>query len=194
MKEPRFQDIRDQYTADWLEVECTPDRRGDIDAIVDFAYANRRRYSVFGEVPWPLVAALHNMECSQRFDRHLHNGDPISHKTVNVPKDRPPGNGPWPWEVSARDALKIDGLLYWADWSVAGCLYKAEAYNGWGYRGHGIRSPYLWGGSNKQETGKYIRDGVWSSTAITKQIGVATILCRMFERDIYVFPEDREDV
>lgn len=172
---------------------CSPDRRGDIDAIVDFAYANRRRYSVFGAIPWPLIAALHSMECSQRFDRHLHNGDPISRKTVNVPAGRPPGPGPWSWEISARDALQIDGLLDWKDWSVAGCLYKAEAFNGWGYRGRGIPSPYLWGGSNKQRAGKYIRDGVWSATAVTKQIGVATILCRMFERDIYVFPEDQED-
>ena len=29
-------------------------------------------------VPWWFVAVVHCMECSMRFDQHLHNGDPLS--------------------------------------------------------------------------------------------------------------------
>jgi lysozyme family protein len=197
MKAPKLDKLREDYTNDWIEVAILDELADEIDDIVNRAVKNKFRYDSIPSaqrIPWPLIAAIHNLECSQRFDQHLHNGDSLDRKTIHVPEGRPPGRGPWRWEDSAHDALSIAGFLGWSDWSVAGCLYKAEAYNGWGYRAKDIRSPYLWGGSSKQQPGKYVRDGVWSATAVTKQIGVATLLCRMFERDIYVFPEDKEQL
>src|SRR5690606_7467709 len=96
--------------------------------------ANKSRYKAVeaaSGVPWHFIAVVHNMESSQRFDRHLHNGDPLTARTVQVPKGRPQtGNPPFTWEASATDALAFEGLGAGTDWSLAGTLYRLEAYNG----------------------------------------------------------------
>jgi lysozyme family protein len=40
-------------------------------------------------IPWGFVAVIHNMEASLDFTKHLHNGDPLTSKTVQVPVARP---------------------------------------------------------------------------------------------------------
>jgi lysozyme family protein len=63
------------------------------------------------------------------------------------------------------------------DWSIEGILFQLEAYNGWGYRNHhGINTPYLWSGSNQYTSGKYVADGKFDPTAVSKQIGGALLL------------------
>lgn len=127
-------------------------------------------------VPWYVIAALHNMECSLRFDQHLHNGDSLMRRTWEVPKGRPPGGKPpFSFEYSAIDALQYDHMdkVNWKDLTAS--LDALENYNGSGYRKHGIPSPYLWGGTTWERPGKYVRDGVWSSTAVTSQIGVCAL-------------------
>src|SRR4030095_1715254 len=68
-------------------------------------------------------------------------------------------------------------------WSIPGTLYCLEGYNGWGYRrGHPRgKAPHLWGGSNHSRRGKYVRDGTWSDTAVSAQIGAAVLLRRLAE-------------
>ncbi len=56
-------------------------------------------------IPWPIIAVIHAMEASQRFDRHLHNGDPLHSRTVQAPAHRPLTKPPFTWEASAIDAL-----------------------------------------------------------------------------------------
>jgi hypothetical protein len=132
------------------------------------------------------------MESSLDFTRHLHNGDPLTARTVHEPEGRPKsGTPPFTWEESAIDSLAYQGLPRWQDWSLPGILYKLEEYNGWGYRlSHPhVLSPYLWSGSNHYTSGKYVADGTWSDTAISKQIGAAVILRRMAENGIVGFPE-----
>ncbi len=78
------------------------------------------------------IAVIHNMEASQNFNKHLHNGDPLTARTVQVPAGRPKkGTPPFSWEDSAADALAIRGLGAKTDWSLAGMLYQLEGYNGW---------------------------------------------------------------
>src|SRR5438105_1931555 len=49
-------------------------------------------------VPWYVIAAIHSMECGLRFDQHLHNGDPLTARTVQVPAGRPrTGQPPFAW-------------------------------------------------------------------------------------------------
>jgi lysozyme family protein len=133
-------------------------------------------------VPWYVIAVIHNMECGLDFTEHLHNGDPLTRRTINDPPGRPKtGQPPFAWEVSALDALQYDGLTTWQDWSVAGICYKLEGYNGWGYRAHKINTPYLWSFSNLYVSGKYIADGVWSDSAVSRQCGAAVILRRLSE-------------
>jgi hypothetical protein len=44
-----------------------------------------------------------------------------------------------------------------------------------------VLSPYLWGFSSHYKSGKYIADGTWSDTAVSKQCGAALLLRRMVE-------------
>lgn len=75
---------------------------------------NATRYQSVAEqlgIPWFFIAAIHNMEASQNFKAHLHNGDPLTARTVQVPAGRPKkGNPPFSWEDSAADALMMRGL------------------------------------------------------------------------------------
>src|SRR5207244_845789 len=128
--------------------------------------ASKARYEKVGNalaIPWHVVAAIHCMEGSLRFDRHLHNGDPLSARTVHVPRSRPvaaPADGvKYTWEESAVDALILDHLANRSDWSLPATLYRLEGFNGFGYRPHGINTPYLWSFSNHYAKGKFGEDG-----------------------------------
>ncbi len=115
----------------------------------------------------------------------MHNGDPLTARTKNVPAGRPVNcNPPFTWEESATDALMYQKIDKWKDWSLPGLLYKLEEYNGWGYRiSHPhVLSPYLWSYSNHYTKGKYVADGTWSETAVSKQCGVAVLLRRLAEK------------
>jgi hypothetical protein len=132
------------------------------------------------------------MEASLNFNKHLHNGDPLTNRTVQVPAGRPKkGNPPFAWEDSASDALSLKGLNSQTDWSLAGTLYQIERFNGWGYRLYHqhVLSPYLWGFSTHYKSGKYIADGTWSDTAVSLQCGAAVLLRRMAEKEIIEFPD-----
>jgi hypothetical protein len=76
------------------------------------------------------------------------------------------------------------GLDRWQDWSLAGVLYRLEAYNGFGYRKHHpeVRTPYLWSFSQHYGAGKYVQDGVWSPTAVSQQCGAAVLLRGLVDR------------
>lgn len=152
--------------------------------------AGRARYenvarSVHRDMPWFFVAVIHGLECSFRFDQHLHNGDPLSRRTVRVPAGRPRSEGPWTWEESARDALTMGGKSYdqESDWSLSRMLWRLEGFNGYGYRQwRGIHSPYLWAGTNHYSAGKYVADGQYSATAVSKQAGAAGVMRLILER------------
>jgi lysozyme family protein len=71
-------------------------------------------------VPWWVIGIIHSMEAGLRFDRHLHNGDPLTAHTVRVPAGRPEvGQPPFAWEASAEDALAHDSLVC-VQWSFPG--------------------------------------------------------------------------
>ena len=106
-------------------------------------------------------------------------------RTVHVPAGRPrSGNSPFTWEESAVDALEYDGLTTQVtDWSVEYLAYLFEGFNGWGYRlyhSH-VKSAYLWSLSNHYTKGKYVGDGQWSETAVSRQCGAMVLLKRLQE-------------
>ncbi len=70
-------------------------------------------------------------------------------------------------------------------------LYQLEGYNGWGYRLHHphVLTPYLWSYSNHYTSDKYVADGTWSDTALSKQCGAAVLLRRMAELHQIEFPD-----
>lgn len=135
-------------------------------------------------VPWYFVAIVHGMEASFDFNAHLHNGDPLRARTVQIPKARPATwNPPTDWVSSAVDAMKYDKFADLNDWDLARMLYRWEAYNGWRSRMlHGINTPYLWSFSNHYSKGKYVADNVWDANAVSKQCGAAVMLKALVEQ------------
>jgi lysozyme family protein len=143
-------------------------------------------------IPWYFIACVHYLECSFSFKKHLHNGDPLTGYTVQVPAHRPKvGHGPpFTFEESAVDALKLMKYDKVTNWSLPFILQKLEGYNGFGYTNRGINSPYLWSFSNQYVKGKYVKDKVFSVKAVSEQMGAAVILKRMEDRAIISIPRN----
>lgn len=173
----------------WAKAEIRRDKRHAVERIVKKIKSSKPRYrSVAKEtgVPWWAIAGIHNMESSLSFSRHLHEGSLLSGRTKYVPKGRPKkGRPPFTWEESAKDALEYDkmGRVNWQ--KLHDALQAVEMYNGAGYQKYhkDVPSPYLWSYTNVYSRGKYVSDGRWSSTAVSKQCGAAAIWKVILEQD-----------
>ncbi len=178
-----------------VAAEGAPARNLDLDisAAVNLVVVGKARYqTVEAEtgVPWWFVGILHALECSSNFKKHLHNGDPLTDRTVNVPSGRPESDPPFTWEESAEDALLMKGwgpdevarISGVPDWTLPTVLWRFEYWNGFGYRNKGIRSPYLWAASNLEQPGRYVRDGTWDGSKWSAQVGAAVILKTLVAR------------
>ena len=140
-----------------------------------------------GGVPWYFVGALHMRESSCNFAGVLHNGEKII-GTGRVTTLEPDGRGPFStWEEAAIDALKLKNMQRVQVWSVARMLFQAEVFNGLGYVGKGINSPYVWAGTSHEQRGKFVADRVFDPTTDDTQLGVAAVLIRLAQKrpDIY---------
>jgi lysozyme family protein len=171
-----------------------PVKTESIDHQVNLMLENKATYDAVASevnVPWYFISIIHSLEGSLNFHTHLHNGDPLSARTVQVPAGRPiTGNPPFSWHDSAVDALKLDHLVPLPDTSVPGLLFAFEKFNGFGSRAHGINSPYLWSFSNHYTKGKFIRDHVFDPEAVSNQIGAAVLLRRIMERQLTLGTSD----
>lgn len=135
-------------------------------------------------VPWYFIGLIHHMESGQSFSRHLHNGDPLTARTVHVPKGMPlKGNPPFTWEESALDTLVMMGYGSPKIWDIDDVLARLESYNGTGYQKHDIYTPYLWSGTNHYDKGYYLSDGNFAPNATSQQIGCAPILSFLLNYD-----------
>jgi len=184
MPAPKFTAaLAKEYSDLFNRCKIAPDKMAEVKEVVQRILQYQNRYASIAAqstVPWYVIAVIHNMECGLDFTKHLHNGDSLKRRTVNVPAGRPKiGQPPFTFEVSALDALEYDKLTEWDDWSIGGICYKLEGFNGWGYRARDINSPYLWSYSNLYTSGKYVADNKWSGTAVSSQCGAAVILRRM---------------
>ncbi|WP_346320758.1 hypothetical protein [Chitinophaga sp. YIM B06452] len=169
-----------------------PDR---VDKTVERILARKEKYLPVVQatgVPWYFIGIIHEMENGGKFTGHLHNGDPLTARTKQVPAGRPlKGEPPFTWQESAIDALQYVGFASSPgkegarlSWGLGATLDRLERYNGPGYRKVGINSPYLWSGCQHYTKGKFIKDGVFDPNAVSKQIGAGVILVKMFARDI----------
>lgn len=139
------------------------------------------------KIPPKVIAVIHMKESSMDFDTHLHNGDSLSRRTVQVPKGMPkapPANGKrYTFIESALDALKHDGFFNVTDWSIGNTHFMLEKYNGSGYRTGAGRntiprnaSPYTYSGTQFYISGQYVKDGKFSPTAKAKNLGCMAFL------------------
>lgn len=185
----RLRDLKPEYHQLWQSCQIKSDQLEITKQIVAKIRTNRDRYAALQKqinVPWYFIAVLHNMESSLNFSKHLHNGDPLQKRTVNVPANRPiadPIKGwdvGYTWSESAIDALTSCGkdLDKVKDWSLPAQLWQIEQYNGFGYRQNhpDVLTPYLWSGTNLYTKGKFKADGIWDANAVSGQIGAAALL------------------
>ncbi len=155
------------------------------DSFADKIIAAEQRYKAVQAatgVPWYFIGALHMRESSCNFAGVLHNGEKII-GTGRLTTLEPPGRGPFPdWPSSAIDALKLKDMHRVQAWSPARMLFQAEVFNGLGYVGKGINSPYVWAGTNYEQSGKYVADHVFDANADDTQLGVAAVLIRLAQK------------
>jgi lysozyme family protein len=190
------ENLREEYSKLFDTCDIRSAKLSEVDSLVTKIISNRSRYEAVGSalgIPWYFIGAIHNMESALRFTRHLHNGDPLTARTVHVPKGRPlTGTPPFTWEQSATDALTLQKLNTVQDWSMPEVLFQFEKYNGFGYRTRHpeVLSPYLWSYSSHYSSGKYIEDGRFDPDAVSNQCGAAVILRRLSEQGVIQFDAD----
>ncbi len=184
--------LRAEYQKLFDTAVIRPRHQAAVEALAARIEANRSHYDAIEAelaIPWHVVGLIHALEASPPLSMkgHLHNGDPLTARTVHVPAGRPQnGSPPFSWTESALDALRVEKFHQWRDWSVPGTLYKLERYNGWGYRRYHpeVLSPYLWSFTMHYDRGKYLADGRFSDSARSKQCGAAAILRRLMEQGV----------
>lgn len=204
---PSLAEVSYNYWELFLTCTVEEDKVKEVQQMVLKIIGNKLRYEAvakkMGSMPWWFIALVHAMESGLSFNKHLHNGDPLTARTTHVPagqpvanpagnpKEGPSAKNPYTWEESAEDALKAKGLDKWNDWTIRASLYKLEGYNGWGYRLYhqDTLTPYLWSYTNHYTKGKYGSDGKWDANLVSKQPGAAAIL-RMLVDQGQVLPID----
>lgn len=183
---PNLGAIRKDYIDKFGAIVVPDNRKKDVEWYASSVVKNRDRYSAVElktGVPWFFVGILHSLEASFSFKGHLHNGDPLSARTVHVPENRPPTwNPPSDWESSAVDAMEVDKFVHKGNWSdLPTVLYRFERFNGFGYRSRKINSPYLWSYSTYYKCGKFRTDGSFDATLASTQCGAAVTLKRLLD-------------
>ncbi len=190
-KAPSFESVRQEYRQLFDQCQIADRYKSKVDQHVDTLKSYKSSYESVSTklgIPWYFIGIIHALEAGFNFRTHLHNGDSLAARTVQVPKGRPVvWNPPTDWEASAQDALRIKNFDGQKDWSLEQTLYRWELYNGFGYRskkgadGKPVYSPYLWSFSNQYSKGKYVRDGVWDPSYVSQQCGACTMLKRLVE-------------
>jgi lysozyme family protein len=181
---PSFESIRQEYRRLFDTCVIEGKYQNAVNQSVAILKKYQPRYEKVGGplgILWHFIGVCYAMEAGFNFRTHLHNGDPLTARTVQVPPIRPAvGNPPNDWEGSAADAMLYEKFSAQQDWSLERTLYRWEQYNGWGYRGR-VNSPYLWSFSNQYAKGKYVRDSVWDANAVSQQCGAVTMLMGLIQ-------------
>lgn len=169
-----------------------PKKEVELDNICKLISLNIEAYkfvSLETSIPWILIASIHYRESDQSFQKHLHNGDPLTAKTVHVPRNRPvEGEPPFRWQDSAVDAL----TGFWKPklWNMSGCLEFLERYNGLGYRTHSVNSPYLWDWTQHYTSGLFVEDGKFDPNKKENRAGCVAIIKTLEMKGLPLIIED----
>jgi lysozyme family protein len=174
--------------ARWVRCVILPARQAEVNKVAARLIASQAKavyqaLALATGVPWWVIAVIHEREADQDFSRSIAQGDPWNAPSRHVPKLRGPFKS---FKDAAIDALTKcpPRAAEWKDWSAGGTLTLLEEYNGLGYEDyHSEPSPYLFGGTNIEQQGKYVADGRWSAEAWDMQLGCAAMLRQMLALD-----------
>ena len=169
----------------WANANIIPSLVSMVHGVAGRLCSAKSRYQIVEaktNVPWSIIAVIHERESSQSWLASLAQGDPWNRVSIHTPKGRGPFHS---WEDAAIDALVICSphAASWKDWSIGGALTLLEQYNGLGYAMHDIPSPYIWASTDQYHSGKYIADGHFDPNAIDHQLGCAALLKSMMFLD-----------
>lgn len=169
----------------YYQAEIRPVRLGEVKSTCLRLLANKDRYQTIADqtgVPWYAIAAIHFKEASLDFRAYLGNGELII-GTGKCSSAVPSGRGPLQtFEEGAVEALgsqKGKGLD-----ELGNLLYFLEGYNGYGYRAHGINSPYLFSATVCYSSGGYPRDHFYDPSYVIRNLG-----CVALFRGLGLFPK-----
>ena len=186
-----YSDLKDEYVAFFRAAQPRPEWDGDLSFYLTKLKRHRDRYQAVGDplgIPWYFIGCIHALEGGFDFNTHLFNGDPLTARTVHVPKgqpEEPPANGErYTWEESAAAAMKLKAFDLDGDWSLPRLLYRWEGYNGFGYRSRGVPTPYLWSFSTLYDKGRFVADHQFDPNASSKQAGAATMVKGLVDQGI----------
>jgi lysozyme family protein len=177
-----------EYDKMWAAMQILPQHQAVIEHDAGKILTSKATYEIVAQqtgVPWCVIGLIDQMEAGGGCKAHLHNGDPLEHRTIHVPEGRPPAPAepPFTWEQSALDALKYEGFDKIKGWSIAVVAGALEKYNGMGYHMRGAPSPYLWSFSNQYTSGKFVKDHEYDPHAVSEQAGAMPILKALMALD-----------
>jgi lysozyme family protein len=176
-----FDTLLPEYTALLARVQIT--RPAVVEAVASklLSFIKAGRYDeacAATGVPKIVAAASFEREASSVFSLSPAQGDPWNQVSRHVPA----GRGPFAsWAAAAIDAYHLDHLdaVGAENWSWQRACYEEELFNGFGYRSHGVHTPYLWAGTNNYSEGKFVADGRFEPYVSDSQIGIVPMMLRL---------------
>lgn len=179
-----FTRLKPEYTQLLAAMVVRPECRQRVDQAAAKILGFRTRFEEVARdtgVPVIFSGPSFYREADLNFNLSPAQGDPWRRVSVHVPK----GEGPYPsWIAAAIAAYRGEGLdkIGAGNWIWELICYYGELFNGFGVRDwHHAHTSYLWGGTNIQTPGKYVRDGVWDGSVMDVQLGMIPIAKRMVE-------------
>jgi lysozyme family protein len=182
MKHP-FETLRTEYTSLLAQMRVLRTEEVDDVARKLLGFVNSGRYDgpcLATGVPRIVAAASFEREASSNFRLSPAQGDPWNQVSHHVPR----GVGPFrSWGDAAEWAYRHEGFdkIGAGNWSWERACFESEMFNGFGYRAHGVHSPYLWAGTSIYRNGKFTSDGHFDAGAVDRQLGVVPVMRRMID-------------
>lgn len=179
---PAALETKHQQPASDARTRLSPTQQADMTRFQQNYQANRGRYEEVARrtnMPPEMIAALHWRESNGNFNTYLHQGDRLGRPAVNQPRNIPVFHN---WEDGAAHALGQKRATQEAlgitrtTTDPAKLAAYAETYNGLGYHGRGVPSPYVYAGTDQYQRGKYTSDGRYNARHVDQQLGVIPML------------------
>lgn len=172
-----FDALRSEYEA--LLGAMVVTRAQAVNAVASrlLSFVRNGRYQAVSDqlgIPQIFIATSFDREAGSNFALSPAQGDRWDRVSVHVPRGRGPFDS---WQAAAVDAYTLDRLnaVGRDNWDWERFCYEAELFNGFGYRAHGVHTPYDWAGTNDYTVGKFVADGVFDPNHADTQLGVVPV-------------------